>query len=70
MYYRYGKCSKILDAFLLLFSKLMIVNRACIHSILVKSKQGRPWSDCIFRKLVFEILELLPYSEYLVELNM
>ena len=47
MYYRYGKCSKILNAFLFLFSKEMM-----------------------FESGLFEISELLPYSEYLVELNM
>ena len=46
----YSKCSNVLNTFFLLFSNKMLVVRAGIHKMLVRtSKQGRPWSDCFFR---------------------
>ena len=70
----YGKCSKVSNTFLFLFStKLLVIKNACQNS-----KQWRPWSDCFFRssliwvcivclcflfprQLVFEILEHVLY---------
>ena len=68
--YEYGKCSKIMNTFLFLFSNKLLVIRTGSQN----SKQGRPWSDCFFRssliwvctvvlcifdRQVFEILEIL-----------
>ena len=44
--WKYGKCPKILNIFLLLFSNKMLVFRAGIHkNASQNSKQGRTWSD-------------------------
>ena len=67
----YGKCSKIKNTVLLFSNKILFSQNTCQNS-----KQGRPWSDCLFRsslilvcavclghfgrQIVLEILEHLP----------
>ena len=70
--YMYGKCHKISNTFLFLFSNKLLVFRAGIHKML----KGRPdqtaedlglhcLSRHFGRQLVFKILENLPYhSKY------
>ena len=49
-----GKCSKILNIFLFLFSNKMLVFMAGNHKMLDRiGKQGRPWSDCAVWQCLF-----------------
>ena len=68
-----GKCSKISNTFLILFSNKMLILRAGIHKILIRiaNREGFFRSSLIWvcavclglfsKQLVFEILEHLPY---------
>ena len=63
-YYKYGKCSKILNTFLFLSSNEMLVFRAGYHKMLgrITSRVCTVFPGLFGMQLVFEILEHLPYS--------
>ena len=49
-YDKYGKCSKLLNTFLFLFSNKMLVFGAGIHNFQVRvAYREDPGSDCFFR---------------------
>ena len=57
----YGKCSKISNTFLFLFSNKMLLLTAEVHKILVRIANREDPDQTASRQLVFKILEHIPY---------